>query len=142
MRLVAMPDFLLTIPTVILHACLRARFILNLVGCLAFGWSAGAVVVYFECELACEFECTCPAKMPQEGSTKEPLLEHGRSRHTQLTAGPELGSGQPATTQGLDFLHAQPRAALQSKLQGASKRVCCRPATLNASGLLNSNACC
>ena len=57
MRFVLMPDVLLNIPSVILHAHLRAQFILNLVSCLTFGWSVGAVVVDSECEFACDFEC-------------------------------------------------------------------------------------
>ena len=45
LRSIVMLDVLPNNPTVMLHAYLRAHFILSLVNCLAFGWSVGAVVV-------------------------------------------------------------------------------------------------
>ena len=70
---------------------------------------------------------TGPCSNATRGS-REPHLEHGRSQ-PQPSWPPGLGlSGQANTGRGLQFLHAQSRAPLQSNPQRASQRLCRRPA--------------
>ena len=50
-------------------------------------------------DLRHEFSCTGPRSKATRGS-REPLLKHGRSRHTQLAAGPQT-EWKPTTIHGL-----------------------------------------